>query len=189
MSRESEKASSPPRGERGGDRPGGTPDAKIDDPVTIGTVVGSHGVRGTVRVRPAGTGEHLRKDVSPVVAGTRRAIENVRETPKGFLLDLEGVEDRGSAVSLRGEDLLLDRAELDSPEEGEFYVADLVGLTVLDEVGERLGEVAETFETAAHETLVVRTDSGDLFVPFTMEHVPEVDLPSGRITVRPPEEG
>lgn len=162
--------------------------AELSDPVTIGTVVGPHGVRGTVRVRPAGTGEHLRKDVAPVIAGTRRTIEGVRETPKGFLLDLDGVHDRAGAVTLRGEDLLLDRAELDSPGEGEFYVADLVGLAVVDETGEPLGEVAETFETAAHETLVVRTDSGDLFVPFTMEHVPDVSLEARRVTVRPPAE-
>jgi 16S rRNA processing protein RimM len=162
--------------------------ADLTDPVTIGTVVGTHGVRGTVRVKPAGMGEHLREGVSPVVAGTRRAIKNSRLTPKGFLLDLKGVDDRRAAAALGGEDLLLDRAELDSPEEGEFYVGDLVGLLVLDEADESLGEVAETFETAAHEVLVVRSEGGDdLLVPFTLEHVPGVDLGSGRITVRPPE--
>jgi 16S rRNA processing protein RimM len=161
--------------------------ADLPDPVTIGTVVGTHGVRGTVRVKPAGTGEHLREGVSPVVAGTRRAIKNSRLTPKGFLLDLKGVDDRRAAAALGGEDLLLDRAELDSPEEGAFYVGDLVGLLALDDTGERLGEVAETFETAAHEVLVVRSEGGDLLVPFTLEHVPGVDLRSGRITMRPPE--
>ncbi len=155
--------------------------------MVIGTVVGTHGVRGTVRVRPAGTGEHLRKNVAPVIAGTRRLIESARETPKGFLLDLEGIGDRESAGFLRGDDLLLDREELDGLQNGEFYVADLVGLTAVDAGGETLGEVVETFETAAHETLVVRTGPGEVFVPFTMEHVPGVDLSSGRITVRPPE--
>ena len=158
--------------------------AGLPDPVTIGTIVGTHGVRGTVRVKPTGTGEHLREGVSPVVAGTRRAIKNSRPTPKGFLLDLKGVDDRRAAAALGGEDLLLDRAELDSPEEGEFYVGDLVGLAALDETGGHLGEVAETFETAAHEVLVVRSEDGDLLVPFTLEHVPAVDLGSGRITVR-----
>ena len=161
--------------------------ADLPDPVTIGTVVGTHGVRGTVRVKPAGTGEHLREGVSPVIAGTRRAIKNVRLTPKGFLLDLKGIDDRRAAAALGGEDLLLDRAELDSPEEGEFYVGDLVGLAAIDEAGTRIGEVAETFETPAHEVLVVRSEGGDLLVPFTLEHVPGVDLGSGRITVRPPE--
>ncbi len=161
--------------------------AEPQDPVTIGTVVGTHGVRGTVRVRPTGTGEHLREGVVPSVAGAHRPIKGVRVTPKGFLLDLKGVDDRRAAAALRGEALVLDRADLDIPEEGDFYVADLVGLTAVDEGGTPIGEVAETFETAAHEVLVVRTPDGDLLVPFTMEHVPGVDLGSGRITVRPPE--
>ena len=161
--------------------------ADLKDPVTIGTVVGTHGVRGTVRVRPTGTGEHLREGVAPFVSGARRTVKAVRATPKGFLLDLKGVDDRRAAAALRGEALLLDREELDSPEEGEFYVGDLVGLAALDEAGERLGEVAETFQTPAHEVLVVRTPGGDVLVPFTMEHVPGVDVGSGRVTVRPPE--
>ncbi|MBA3951482.1 MAG: 16S rRNA processing protein RimM [Rubrobacter sp.] len=161
--------------------------AELTDPVTIGTVVGTHGVRGTLRVRPTGTGGHLREGVIPFVAGAHRPIKTVRVTPKGFLVDLKGVDDRHAAAALKGEALLLDRAELDGPEEDEFYVGDLVGLTAVDEAGERLGEVAETFETAAHEVLVVRTDADDILVPFTMEHVPEVDLGSGSITVRPPE--
>lgn len=161
--------------------------ADLEDPVTIGTVVGPHGVRGTVRVRPAGTGEHLREGVAPLVAGIRRPIETARTTPKGFLLDLEGVTDRRGASALNGEQLFLDRAELDAPGEDEFYVSDLVGLTARDEAGEELGEISETFETPAHEVLVVRTGAGDLLVPFTLEHVPGVDLEAGRVTVRPPE--
>ena len=161
--------------------------AEPQDPVTIGTVVGTHGVRGTVRVRPTGTGEHLREGVNPFLAGARRPIKGVRVTPKGFLLDLKGVDDRRAAATLRGEALILDRTELDSPEEDEFYVADLVGLTAVDEAGTPFGEVAETFETAAHEVLVVRTPDGDVLVPFTMGHVPGVDLGLGRVDVRPPD--
>jgi 16S rRNA processing protein RimM len=162
---------------------------ELSDPVAIGVVVTPHGVRGTLRVRALGSGTHLREGTQPVVAGVRRRISSARQTPKGYLLDLEGVESRTDARPLRGEQLLLDREELDSTEEGEFYVADLVGLTAVSDAGEVLGTVADTFETAAHEVLVVREEKGrqDLYLPFTMEHVPLVDLQTGRIVVRPPE--
>ena len=159
------------------------------DPVAIGVVVAPHGVGGTLRVRALGSGVHLRKDAEPFLAGDRRRIFTVRQTPKGFLLDVEGVEDRATAQALRGEELFLDRAELDPPSEEEFYVADLVGLTAVDDSGETVGTVTETFENPAHEVLVVRgTDDAapDLLVPFTLEHVPEVDLGAGRLVVRPP---
>ncbi|HEX6710202.1 MAG TPA: ribosome maturation factor RimM [Rubrobacter sp.] len=160
---------------------------ELSDPVAIGVVVAPHGVRGTLRVRALGSGRHLRKDLEPVLAGVRRRISSSRQTPKGFLLDLEGIESRADAVSLKGEELLLERGELDAPEVGEFYVADLVGLTAVNENGEVIGTVKDTFETAAHEVLTVREENEDLYVPFTMEHVPEVDLEAGRVVIRPPE--
>ena len=157
------------------------------DPVVIGVVVAPHGVRGTVKVRATGSGRHLREGVEPVVAGRPRRISRVRETPKGFLIDLEGIEDRSGAAAFRGAELMLDRRELDAPQEGEFYVGDLVGLTAMSDAGEVVGTVAETFETSAHEILVVRNEGDVLFVPLTLEHVPEVDLDARRVVVRPPE--
>jgi 16S rRNA processing protein RimM len=162
---------------------------ELSDPVAIGVVVAPHGVRGTLRVRALGAGKHLRKGTEPVVAGVRRRISAVRQTPKGFLLDLEGIQNRRDADTLRDRELSLEREELDAPEVGEFYVADLLGLTAMDYAGEVVGTVEDTFETAAHEVLVVRKmkDGHDLYLPFTLEHVPEVDLGAGRILIRPPE--
>jgi len=158
------------------------------DPVPIGVVVGTHGVRGTLRVRAFGPGRHLREGMEPVVGGARRRISGARETPKGFLVDVEGIGNKEDARSLKGEKLLLGRGELDLPEDGEYYVADLVGLTALDGAGEVVGVVSDTFETAAHEVLVVRERGGrDLYVPFTLEHVPDLDPGSRRLVIRPPE--
>jgi len=159
----------------------------LSDPVAIGVVVGPHGVRGTLRVRALGSGKHLRKGIQPVVAGVKRRISAARATPKGFLIDVAGIGSREDASFLKGEELLLDRGDLDATEEGEFYVSDLVGLTAIDDAGEVLGAVDDTFETAAHEVLVVRRGDEDFYVPFTLEHVPELDLESGRVVIRPPE--
>ena len=159
----------------------------LSDPVEIGVVVGPHGVRGTLRVRAFGTGKHLRKGMEPVIAGVKRRISAVRETPKGFLLDVDGIGSREDASSLQGRELLLDRDDLDPPEEGDVYVTDLVGLIALDDAGEALGVVEDTFQTAAHEVLVVRRGEHDIYVPFTLEHVPELDLETGRVVIRPPE--
>lgn len=156
----------------------------LTDPVMIGKIVAPHGVRGTLKVKAAGAGRHLREGVAPVVDGERRRIILVRETPKGFLVDLEGVRDRELAGSLRGTKLFLDREELDPPDEGEFYVGDLLGLDVYDAAGTRVGSVADIFETPAHEVLVVQDDeSGQTYVPFTLEHVPLVDPKRRRILV------
>ena len=161
--------------------------SRLADPVVIGLVAAPHGLRGTVRVKAPGSGRHLRKGVEPFVNGARRRILAARATPKGFLVDLEGVTGREEAARLRGSELLLDRGELDAPEEGEFYVGDLVGLAVYDAAGTRIGSVAELFETPAHEVLVVRDESDtEHYVPFTFEHVPTVDQEGGRIFLNLP---
>lgn len=156
------------------------------DPIVIGFVGPPHGVRGTVRVRPAGTGRHLREGIQPFVGVGRRRITGARATAKGFLVDFEGIGSREEAETLRSEELRLDRAELDEPDEGEFYVEDLVGLMALDGSGELVGVVSEVFESPAHEVLAVRSDAGELLIPFTLEHVPEVHVDAGRILVLPP---
>jgi 16S rRNA processing protein RimM len=159
------------------------------DPVVIGKIIAPHGVRGTLKVKAPGSGRHLRKGVEPVVKGERRRILVARETPKGFLVDLEGVGDRDLAGSLRGTELLLDREELDTPDEEEFYVEDLLGLEAYDVTGTRVGSVADVFETPAHEVLVIRDEaSAEHYVPFTFEHVPSVVIEVGRLVVNLPED-
>ena len=165
---------------------GKPPSNDLADPVVIGVVSAPHGVRGTVRVRPPGSGRHLRRGVEPIVDGERRRILTSRQTPKGFLVDLEGIGDRDLAASLRGSELVLDREELDAPDEEEFYVGDLVGLEAYDEAGTRIGSVADVLETPAHEILLIRDDeaeSAEHYVPFTHEHVSTVDPGGGRIVV------
>ena len=154
------------------------------DPVVIGSIASPHGVRGTLRVKATGSGRHLREGVAPVVGGKRRRILKARETPKGFLVDLEGIQDRDTASGLRGTEMLLDRGELDAPEEGEFYVGDLVGLDAYDGSGTCLGEVLDLYATPAHDVLVVRDQDGDEhYVPFTHEHVPQVTPEAGRVII------
>ena len=141
-----------------------------------------------MRVKPTGSGRHLREGLEPLVGEARRRILKSRETPKGFLVDVEGVEDRVGAAALRGMQIVLDRAELDEPDEDEFYIEDLVGLAAYDaESGEQVGAVFHVFPTPAHDVLVVRSGEEEVYVPFTLEHVPEVDAEGGRISVKQPE--
>lgn len=159
----------------------------LADPVVIGLVAAPHGVRGGVKVKALGSGRHLREGVEPFINGERRRILAARETPKGFLVDFEGITDREEAARLRGAELVLDRGELDAPEAEGFYVGDLVGLSAYDPAGTCIGSVVDLLETPAHEILVVRdTRDKEHYVPFTFEHVPTVDPEGGRVVVSLP---
>ena len=89
------------------------------------------------------------------------------------------VADRAAAETLTNTRLYIERAQLPEPEEDEFYLADLVGLTAVDAAGAVLG-------TVGRARLRRRCQPGDrarqcppLLVPFTRACVPDVDIAAG----------
>jgi 16S rRNA processing protein RimM len=99
------------------------------------------------------------------------------------------VADRNAAEKLVNTRLYIDRARLPPPDDEEFYLADLVGLTAIGADGAALGTVVAVHDYGAGTSLeIARADSAPLLVPFTRAVVPEVDPAAGRLTVVPPDE-
>jgi 16S rRNA processing protein RimM len=82
----------------------------------------------------------------------------------------------------RGAELAVRREDLPAPEEDSYYVADLLGLEVVEVDGERLGVVADVLPGVAND--VLELDSG-LLLPLVEDCVREVQLPQRRILVEP----
>lgn len=146
------------------------------DRVAVGRVGRPHGLDGSfvveapsesperfaVGARLLAGGDEARV-VASKVSGGRRVIKLDRAVARGTLLELE-------------------RAELPAPEEGSFYVFQLVGLEVVEEGGPRLGAVRDVAPGIAND--VLELDSGVL-LPLVEDCVLEVDLEAGRILVAP----
>ena len=80
----------------------------------------------------------------------------------------------------RGAELTVPRAELPEPEQGTYYVFQLVGLSVVEEGGRSLGTVVEVHNAPANDA--IELDSGSL-LPLVEACVREVDLGAGRVVV------
>ena len=81
----------------------------------------------------------------------------------------------------RGAELAVERATLPSlADEDEFYVFQLVGLSVEEEGGRQLGRVREVLEYPGND--VLELDSG-ASLPLVEACVQQVDLAGGRIVV------
>lgn len=104
------------------------------------------------------------------------------EQPVGFF---EGVSDRTTAETLVRAILWVDQDDAEELEPDTWYDHQLAGLAVERE-GVRIGTVRRIDHFPAQDLVVVATDSGDVFVPFVTEMVPNVDLEAGVVTVTPP---
>jgi 16S rRNA processing protein RimM len=81
----------------------------------------------------------------------------------------------------RGQMLTVLRSELPAPEEGAYYIFQLVGLEV-EEAGRVIGRVREVLPGAANDNLEL--DTGTL-IPLVEAAVAKVDLEQGRIHLNP----
>ncbi len=160
----------------------------------FGYVARAHGIRGEIAIRAFDPGSETLDAVERVRVRTRSGeerelrIESLRPTPKEDILAFEGVETREAAEALVGAAVFVYREDLEPPAEGEYFQGDLVGLTAVDEAGQELGRVAEIWNTGEVPNIVIRAEGKpELIVPFADEFVPSVDVPGGKIVIRPPE--
>ena len=99
---------------------------------------------------------------------------------------LVGIEDRDEAIALREQVVFVDQRLLPKPEEGTYYLSELVGLSVVDTVGRKLGKLLEIFDNGAHEVYVVGENKQEILLPVIEGVVISVDLEAGEMIVDPP---
>ena len=164
--------------------------------LVVGRVVRAHGVTGEVVVEVRtddpdtrfAPGTTLR--ARPSRGGPERdyVVDSAREHSGRLLVRLDGVADRSAADSLRGTLFVVDSADLPPIEEpDEFYDHQLEGLQVVTTTGTPVGSVAEVLHTAAGELLSVRSEAGEVLVPFVSAIVTSVSLADQTIEIDPPE--
>jgi 16S rRNA processing protein RimM len=164
-----------------------------DDPlILVGRVVGGFGVRGEVRISTytevpmsiAAFKALKRQDGSPALT-----IASARPTKDGVVCRCTGVDTKEAADALRGLRLYVPRSAMPEPDEDEFYLSDLVGLTVRHiQTDVLLGRVKSVQNFGAGDILEITPDLGGQtwYLPFTRAAVPEVKISEGLILADPP---
>ncbi|MGH3385877.1 MAG: ribosome maturation factor RimM [Nocardioidaceae bacterium] len=155
--------------------------------LVIGRIGRAHGIRGELSVDVRTDDQDARFAVGTVVATDPASagpltITATRPHSGRLLVQFEQVADRTAAEGLRGVLLVADIDD-DAGDDG-YYPHQLVGLRVVTEAGDEVGEVRDVQSAPAHDLLVVRRDDGgEALVPFVTALVPDVDLASGRLVV------
>jgi len=159
----------------------------------IGDILNPHGLKGSLIVfshtRPANAvAGYLRwyigNDESKV---TEYNVVDCHQHKKRILAKLEGIEHINQAEALKGMKIFVPEDEVEVDED-EFLWQDLIGCTVVDQAGNKLGEVSALHEYGAQDNLEIKTtadmdESGEWLLPFIEDVIVEVDLDARKIQV------
>lgn len=163
----------------------------MGEPVCVGAIAGSYGVRGEVRLKSYCAEPSAIADYSPLTddQGQSYSVTLTRPIKNGFAARLGGVATKEQADALKGVQLYAPRDRLPAPEDDEYYHADLIGLTVLDTGGTEIGTVRSVMDHGAGDLLEIQGPGlpNTVLLPFTKACVPTVDIAGGRIIADPPE--
>jgi 16S rRNA processing protein RimM len=139
-----------------------------DKRVALAAVAGAHGVKGELRLKLfADSADSLARHSHLYVGGRELILRDVKDGGKTAIARFEGVSDRSAAEALRGQLIEIDRDKLPPLEEGEYYHADLIGLSCVDDSGNPLGKVVAVENFGAGDLLEVERSNGQRsLIPF-----------------------
>jgi 16S rRNA processing protein RimM len=152
-----------------------------DELWVLGHVTGVFGVRGELRLWLENPDSGWMKDKARAVVvrspdGEERQLR-LRARPgagKRILGRVEGFQRREQAEELVGWEILAPRDDLPEPEEGSWYVEELIGLPVRTDAGRLLGELVEVHQGAPVEVWEIRGPEGACYVPVLLDRILEV---------------
>lgn len=156
--------------------------------ILLGKVVGVFGVQGLVKLHSYTQPHENILRYKPWIlrhgADDHRVDKPEGRTQgKGIVAQLPGCADRDGAQRWVGAEIWVDRGSLPKAGRGEYYWADLEGLSVKTTDGAALGTVSHLFATGSNDVLVVKGERERL-IPFVREDVvKEIDLAGGVIVV------
>jgi 16S rRNA processing protein RimM len=162
------------------------------EPVIVGSIGAPHGVRGWVRINSFTDPIDRLFDYQLLLETNNKAwqplvIEKVQPHGKIFIAKLLKIDDRDQAALITNAKLAVPREQLPDLD-GEYYWADILGLTVYNHDNVVLGKAVDFFATGAgaNDVLVVRNEDDDkeFLIPYVPEmYVLDVDLAQGQMRV------
>ena len=158
--------------------------------IECGKIVNTHGVKGMLKVETwcNSLDDFLALGRVFIKKGDdfkEHAILNSQAHKTLALLQLDSVSTLDEAMLLKGSVLYALRDDF-MLEDGDFFIADIIGATVLDaDSGKEYGVLKDIFTTVASDIYVVATSAGDKMFPAVDEFLISVDADAQVIKVRP----
>ena len=161
----------------------------MEDFFQVGIYTNTHGIRGEIKVFPTTDDPKRFKKLKQVIMRTPKedriyTIEQVRFAKQMVLLKFKDVDTINDIERYKGSGLFVPRAEAVPLGKDEYFIADLIGITVSTEEGRVLGQLQEVLQTGANDVYVIRGEEREWLLPAIADCVQKVDVEAGTMTVR-----
>ena len=148
-----------------------------------GQIVNTHGVRGEVRIVPwADSPEFLCQFSTLYLDGAPRRVLSSRVHKGSVIAKLDGVDTVEEAMLLRDKTVQIRRTDA-KLRSGTFFLADIIGLKVVDETGQTLGTLKEVLSPSVQRVYVVEGER-EVLIPAVPEFILETNIEGGYLKVR-----
>ena len=161
----------------------------IEKYLECGKIINTHGIKGAVKAESWCDSPYVLAELERVYTeenGKPKEYKVIKASVfKQFVLfELEGVYGMDAALAMKNKMLYASRDDIEL-DEGDFFIADLIGLPVIDvDNGREYGKIADVINTGASDIYVIKTPEGEAMMPAVEEFVKEIDLEKG-IFVKP----
>ena len=165
----------------------------MEEYLEIGKIVNTHGVKGEVKVIPLTDNPERFNDLEWVYIEknnklVKYKIGGVKFLKNFVIIKFQGVDDINSAQELKETYMKVDRKNAVKLPEGSFFICDLIGCTVFEENGNKLGVIADVIQTGSNDVYIVKREQGrDVLVPALKSVVRTVSLEKRMLEVQLPE--
>ncbi len=162
----------------------------MEEKFRVGVITSAHGIRGEVKVFPTTDDPQRFRRLKEVTLDTGRGyvdlhIQNVKFFKNMVILKFEEYDSINEVESCRGKELWIRRNQAVALKQNEYFIADLVGMTVTEEDGSVLGTLADVIQTGANDVYVIKRENGkEILLPAIRQCVLHVDVEAGRMQVR-----
>lgn len=154
----------------------------------VGVISSTHGIRGEVKVFPTTDDAGRFQELKHVLLNTGKEqipleVQGVKFFKKFVIVKFKGIDNINDIEKYKGSKLLVSREDAVDLEKDEYYIADLLGMEVLTEDGER-GILKDVIETGANEVYVVGFETlGEVLIPAIHDCILDVDVKAGSMKV------
>ena len=156
--------------------------------IQVGKIVNAVALKGEVKVYPYSEPSRFEELDKLYIENKPYDIQNVRFQGTTVIIKLKGIEDRNAAEAQKDKYVYITEEQLPELPEDEYYIRDLVGMTVETVDGEYIGVLNDVIQNTAQDVYEVKGDNGKMvLIPGVAAFIIDISMDTRKISVSLPE--